>query len=381
MNTLISPEQHWALWAILLSAGAFGIWAERTRWGSRLSGAVVAIGTTFVLSNLRIIPADAPAYRVVWSYLVPLAIPLLLFQANLRRIIREAGPTLLGFLAGAAGTVIGTWIAFHLVPLGPEGWKLAGIFCATYVGGSLNYVAAAEALGLRSGDLLAAGVAADNLVMTLYFLVLFALPSLVWLRRSFVDRRLERNGETSPKMAESVTANTVRISVGSMTSALAIAAIVCALGYGAAAMFGWTSAGILIVTAVMVVLATVFPERLGGIAGAHELGVVMMQVFFAAIGASANIGVVLRVGPVLFIFAAVILTVHLLIILLAGKLLRLDLAEVVIASNANMGGPTTAAAMAVARRWETLVIPAILCGTLGYATATFIGVAVGHWLR
>jgi len=45
-----------------------------------------------------------------------------------------------------------------------------------------------------------------------------------------------------------------------------------------------------------------------------------------------------------------------------------------------MGGPTTAAAMAVARRWPTLVTPAILCGTLGYAVATFIGAAVGHWL-
>ncbi len=68
-------------------------------------------------------------------------------------------------------------------------------------------------------------------------------------------------------------------------------------------------------------------------------------------------------------------------ILVVGKLLRLDLAEIVIASNANMGGPASAAAMAVARRWETLVIPAILCGTLGYAIATFVGVAVGHWLR
>ena len=120
---------------------------------------------------------------------------------------------------------------------------------------------------------------------------------------------------------------------------------------------------------------------MGEIAGAHEVGVLLMQFFFAAIGASANIGVVLRVGPMLFVFAAVILTIHLLTILAAGRLLKLDLAEIVIASNANMGGPTTAAAMAVARRWQTLVIPAILCGTLGYAVATFIGVAVGHWLR
>ena len=58
-----------------------------------------------------------------------------------------------------------------------------------------------------------------------------------------------------------------------------------------------------------------------------------------------------------------------------------DLTELVIASNANMGGPTTAAAMAVARRWHHLVLPAVLCGTLGYAVATFIGTAVGNWLR
>jgi len=33
------------------------------------------------------------------------------------------------------------------------------------------------------------------------------------------------------------------------------------------------------------------------------------------------------------------------------------------------------------RRLPTLVIAAILCGTLGYAVATFVGVAVGSWLH
>ena len=101
----------------------------------------------------------------------------------------------------------------------------------------------------------------------------------------------------------------------------------------------------------------------------------------AAIGASVNIIVVLEFGPLLFLFAALILTVHLTFLLIAGKIFKLDLAEIVIASNANMGGPTTAAAIAVARKWKALVIPAILCGTLGYAVATFIGVAIGYWLR
>ncbi|HET19361.1 MAG TPA: DUF819 family protein, partial [Chromatiales bacterium] len=112
MSVLIAPDQHWALWAVLIGAAAFGVWAERTSWGARLSGAVLAIGFTFVLSNLRVIPVDAPAYGVVWSYFVPLAIPLLLLNADMKRVIRESGPTLFAFAAGAVGTVIGTLAAF-----------------------------------------------------------------------------------------------------------------------------------------------------------------------------------------------------------------------------------------------------------------------------
>jgi uncharacterized membrane protein len=375
VSTLIASDNDWALWAVLLSAAAIGLQAERTRWGSKVSGAVVAIGVAFALSNLNVIPASAPAYDVVWSFLVPLAIPLLLFTADLRRILREAGPTLLAYAAGAAGTVAGTWLVFPLLPLGEEGWKLAGIFCATYVGGSLNYMATAEALDLRSGDVLAAGVAADNLAMALYFLVLFALASAPWLRSRFVRRVPEVAGELK------VERRGPPIDVRSMTTGLAVAASVCAVGYGMAAALGMRSSGILFVTGLIVALATLFPHRLGSLVGAHQLGVLLMQVFFAVIGASASVSLVLAHGTILFAFALGILTVHLAVILIAGRLLRLDLAEVVIASNANMGGPTTAAAMAVARRWETLVIPAVLCGTLGYATATFVGVAVAHGLR
>lgn len=379
-NSLIDSDQIWVLWAILILAAYFGIWAEKTKIGSKLSGAVIAILTTFVLSNLSIIPAASEVYDTVWSYLVPLAIPTLLFKANLKRIIKEAGPTLIAFTLGGIGTIIGTLISFSLIELGEEGWKLAGIFCSTYIGGSMNYVAAAEAVQLHSGDLLTSGIAADNLVMTLYFLLLFAIPSISFFQKRFRTHHEDRAQNNVGVEIKSVS-DSQELSLTSLSQTLAIATVVCAIGFLLQDMTGIAGSGILIITAIVVILATAFPQKIGRIDGADKVGTFLMQIFFAAIGASANIGVVLSVGPILFIFAAIILTVHITFLLTAGKLFKLDLAEIVIASNANMGGPTTAAAMAVARKWDNLVIPAILVGTLGYAVATFIGAGVGYWLQ
>ncbi len=379
-NVLISPNNHWALWAILFLVAWFGLWAEKTKWGSKLSAVVVSILGTFLLSNLSIIPTDAPAYDIVWSYLVPLAIPLLLFKADLRKIIREAGPTLIAFVFGAIGTVLGTFLAFYIINLGSEGWKLAGIFCSTYIGGSMNYVATAAALQLKSGELLSAGVAADNLVMTVYFILLFAIPSIKFFQKYFTTKHDDNVSEAS---LISINKNEENNKLGLMdlTKSLTIAFAICAVGFALADLSGINGIGILIITALVVAAATIFPKRFEKIKGADKIGTMLMQVFFAAIGASANIMVVIKVGPILFLFAGMILLTHLIFILAAGKIFKLDLAEILIASNANMGGPTTAAAMAVAKKWDELVIPAILCGTLGYAFATFIGVAIGYWVR
>ncbi len=380
LATLIPADHPWALWTVLLAAAAFGLHVENTRVGRRLSGAILTMGFTFTLSNLGVIPADGvPAYDTVWGRLVPLAIPLLLLRADLRRILREAGPTLAAFGLGVVGTVLGTVAAFRMVPLGPEGWQLAAVFSATYIGGSLNYAAVSEIVGLRSGDLLSAGVAADNLVMALYFLVLFALPSFGWLARRYPRRHVA--AATGSAGAGGGQATTALPDLRGAATALAAGLGLCTAGYALAGAAGWKAGGILVVTVLTVTLATAAPRLCAKLNGSEVIGAFLMQIFFAVIGASANIGMVLKVGPALFVFAAVILLVHVLFLLVAGALVRLDLFELIIASNANVGGPTTAAAMAVARRWETLVLPAVLCGTLGYAVANFIGVGLGHWLK
>ena len=374
---MIAADDTLALWTSLLALAAAGFWFDRTRLGGRLSGVVLILVAGLVLSNLNVLPMAAPVYDHVWTYLVPLAIPLLLVQANLALIVRESGPTLLAFLLAALATLAGVLLGIWLVPLGPETAKLAGIFAATYIGGSVNFAAVASMLALGDDAVLAASLAADNLGGTLYLIVLMVLPSLAILRRFLGDRELRSEGQDRV----STSAPAVPFSPTGVAMALALSGAIVLLSRALAASVGLAPSYILLVaTALTVALATLVPRLPSRLPGAYELGTLMMYLLFGTIGAGADLSALLTHAPQIMAFVAIILTTHLCLIILLGRLFRLTVAELVIASNAAVMGPAPAAALAGARGWRPLVTPAVLCGVLGYALANFIGTALAAFL-
>ncbi len=136
----------------------------------------------------------------------------------------------------------------------------------------------------------------------------------------------------------------------------------------------------MLITTITVILATTFSSQIGHLRGAQEIGTFAMHIFFAVIGVPASISLIVTKTPLLLAFCLIIVVKNMAFSFIFGKLLHFDLEEIIIASNANVGGPTTAAAMAASRNWSSLIVPAVLVGTLGYVLGNYYGVFAGTLL-
>ena len=116
MGSLISAENTWALWAILVGIAALAIWLEQKySWASKITGCVLALLGMMILANVGIVPTESPVYDSVWDYVVPLAIPLLLFQCNIKKIGKESGRLLIIYLLSSVGTFLGAMGGYFLL--------------------------------------------------------------------------------------------------------------------------------------------------------------------------------------------------------------------------------------------------------------------------
>lgn len=389
MNSLISPDNNLLLFTIIAGAAAFGIYSEHKKWFGKVSGILVTMISMSILSMTGVVPvASNPkikveAYSMVFTYFIPVAIPLLLFSSNLGRIIRESGKLLVAYIIGAVGIVLGCFLAFNLINLGDDAGNTAGVIAATLIGGSVNFIATAEILNFSTNPLFTATIAIDNFVANLYVLLLFLVPSMTFLARLFVKPK--KSNEEAHSISETIKnggINMERIAVS-----VFIAILVAGVGSALAPLFQKLfqtdlNLSILIITILSVALGNIFPKRLKALEDtAFAIGLWMMYIFLAVIGAATNLHDMLNVGLTLLGFYMVIMFFHFVLLLALAKLFKLDVYEVIISSAANIMGPSVAAPMAASLGQKKLVTPGILVGILGYIIGTFIGVTIALYLN
>ena len=239
----------------------------------------------------------------------------------------------------------------------------------TYTGGSVNFNAVALEYDFQDRGVLYAGtIAVDNVVTTLWIIITLAIP--IVLRLFWKDKKVLISSE------ENAVVDKQEINMQSFVWLIF-------LGLGAYFISELISEilpkvpSILTLTTIGIILAQT--KFVSNLKGSHTLGLYLVYIFLAVIGAYCELSAVVElkdVGLTLFLFASIAVLLHGVIIILLGSLAFKDWEMISIASQANVGGGTTAIALAETFKRKELILPAILVGTLGNALGTYLGFLV-----
>lgn len=362
-------------------------WLTQKPGFRHIGTALLVIILTAIEANLKLIPTtETPVYDGIFSYVTPLSLFLLLLSANLKDLKKAGIPMLTMYLIGSLSVIIGVvtsvWVFSAPKTVGPLFYALAGMFTGTYIGGSINFHAVALHYGVsKAGNLFIAATAADNIMSALWMVATIALPR-------YLQRRFPRQLPMDTTGSVNTTSQHNPLFSDAETLRPTDLALLLTLGFAAIFLARQLASllpslpFVLILTTIALILAQF--RTINKLAGGRLLGLFGVYIFLAVIGAYCDIAALIRDGElavVLFGMILLLVFIHALLLFGIGALFRQDWAVLSIASQANIGGATSALALARSLNRADLQLPGVLVGTLGNAIGTYLGILVAEVLR
>ena len=370
------------------------VWLTRK---NKILGAIGAIaccylvGFAFSTIGLSGVSYDKGLTTTVAYVLVALSIPLILFSIDLRSVKKLTKGTVVGYSLCIVAVVAVAVAAYFITVSFFPSLELSAMIVGLYTGGTPNMNAIGAAMGVESNVLSAANVS-DTLVGGVYFLLLVSVAPKFY--RFLLNRRKRKQPLATPAQegefsAEKTDDFAFGISIKDKKSILKlIGAFFLAVGcLGVGVLLEVLIEGtvgenllyiLLSVSVLGVGLSFIRPVR--EIKGQYTLGMYLILMFSLALSMSIDWSVFLTdILPTLAFFACAQVSVILLHLLLC-KIFGVDGDTAVITSTAGVYGPPFIAPVAKASNRPDLIAPGVICGALGLAVGTLLGIGVGQLL-
>ena len=371
-----------ASWLVIAGTTAGGWWLARVnRYAKKLGATMAIIVLGLLIANLSGWKPEAGVSGWVNGPLTSLAIVELLLAVELRRVLPDArrllAPFLVSVLATVSAVLVGGWL---LAPwLGADASALAALYTATFTGGTLNFVSVGRSLAIPD-DLFALATAADYVVFTGWFLLSLVIGRdrhAATLTSASSDAQTADVQMADAQTADAPSASGIAHQPSSWASGLLwgvavmlVTELVLTLLRGLA----WDLPAIIVLTTVALLMAQL-PSG-GSRIACYDMGLVLIQPFFAVIGLSTTVGGLFGQGLPVLVYAFLVVAIQALAVLFVRRQQRWALVDTLVASQAAVGGPSTALALASSLGRSSLVLPSVAVGLLGMMIGTYLGLAV-----
>ncbi|WP_313319976.1 DUF819 family protein [Stenotrophomonas sp.] len=331
---------------------------------------------------------------------LPAALVLLTLSIDLKGILGLGWKMLAMYVAAVLSIMLGAVVAFQVMAwLHPETvagatWGGMAALAGSWIGGGANMLAMKEIFEVDAttfGQFAVVDVGVGYVWMAV--LIFFASRAPAMDKRSGADTTAlddlrDRVASYQAQHARIPALGDLMVMAGIAFGAVALShALAGPLANWFAANVSWSSSVSMDKPFVWVVLLATFiglglsftrARELEGV-GASKWGSMFLYFLIACIGMQMDLLALLE-KPWLFALGVLWIGVHIVLLWLAGKLLKVPFFYFAIASQSNIGGPASAPVLATAFH-PALAPVGVLLGTLGYAVGTGAAYVVGITLR
>lgn len=344
---------------------------------------IICVVFGIVLSNLNIMPHWNNVYGIIFQYAIPLSIAMFMLGVDFKEWGTLSKQPLLAVLfavlsvsivAVLAGIVFATRI--------DEGWKIAGMFVGTYTGGSSNLTAIGTGLG-ASPSTFAAANAADYIIGMPSLILFFAIPGMIakskWFKKAWPYSMTEEellsgnHEELFAKKQWSITDIALLFGI-----AFTVTEVATLLSSNFDPMIS-SAARIILITTIAIILGQF--KSVKAINGNIDLGVFIAMYFLVIIGLLVDINQFMTSTPLIAIFCAVVILGSLILHITLCRIFKIKYQYVLISIVAAIGDGTTAAMVAAAGNWKSIMSIAIVLGVIGAALGNYVGIGIAYLIK
>ena len=364
----------------LLSFPLFIMWAEGkskvVRW---ISPIIICYLVGILIGNIPGLSLNGEVLEKTTMISVVLAIPLLLFSANLLVLLKQVRPALFSYLLGIAAVVSVASLAYLIFgDRISEADTVSGMMIGVYTGGTQNMAAIGTALDMEN-EVFVILNSADILFSGIYFIFLMtvAKPILGIFLPSKMKLQSNESGQENEQASSGTNGRFVHVLFG-----LALAALLAGSSIGISFLIlGEMAEPVIILGITTLGIAASFVRKIRVLPLTFSTANYLLLVFALAVGSMANLAELLAASSMLFWFCGFVVFGSVILHVLLAILFRVDRDTLIITSTAAIFGPAFIGPVANAIGNKGIIPIGIALGIIGLAIGNFLGIGFASLLN
>ena len=363
-----------------------------SKWASQLGAVLMCyvVGIAFGQTLIGEINREVP--NILVTALIPLALPMLLFEIDVKSWKKMAGKTFLAMIIGISSLIVMIILGYFLFRDSiNDANKIGGMLSGLYVGGTPNLVSLKAALNV-SDDVFIAVNTVDIMVGAVYMLFLISIAKKIFSKFLLPYPHKIDTSTSLCNQEEKIEEKRVikrfkkwitDVSIGNVLAAFGVSLLIALIGAGIG--FGLIKESaiqmaviILAITTLAIIASNI--KAVKKIKGSFDTGMYLILIFCISVASMANFESMGKAFLPLFGFVTLgvfgTLTLH----VLFCKIFKIDVDTTIITSVSLICSPPFVPVVAAAIKNKEVMMSGITVGVIGYALGNYIGVFMSYLL-